>query len=150
MKEGSRREAAAGRLTQFTQICHFRSTVKCLPANCLSGDPSLEKWYKSSLCLLQKSTWAFTVLPSLWFTGQAGLRGYFRRTCVTKLRQKSPMSQVYNLLQRCCNPLHWKMLGTCILKKTASHLFRCFVQHDVYTRLFPVTFDLILGITSGD
>lgn len=69
MKEGSRREAAAGRLTQFTQICHFRSTAKCLPATCLSGDPSLEKWYKSSLCLLQKSTWAFTVLPSLWFTG---------------------------------------------------------------------------------
>lgn len=55
------------------------------------------------------------------------------------------MSQVYNLLQRCCNPLHWKILGTCILKKTASHLFRCFVQDEVYARFFPVTFDLILG-----
>lgn len=45
---------------------------------------------------------------------------------------------------------HWKMLGTCILKKTASHLFRCFIQDDVYTRFLPVTFDVILGITSGD
>lgn len=30
---------------------------KCPPAKWLSRDPWLEKWYKSSLCLLQKSIW---------------------------------------------------------------------------------------------
>lgn len=129
MKEGSRREAAAGCLIRLTQICHFRSTGKCPPANCLPGDSGLEKWYKNSLCLLQEGTWCSqcrTALSSLGATEPAGFG-----ISVTRGR-KGSVSEAHRLLQR-HNPLHWKIVGAYRLKKTTRHLFRClFTRWSLY------------------
>lgn len=53
MKEGSRREVAAGCLIWLTRVCHFRSAGKCPPANCLPGDWKSDtrvlcEWYRKA------------------------------------------------------------------------------------------------------